>query len=115
MASNVKRILAQKLLDGTGDHDVYTVGNSPVPLQAALSSVVFCNITGSPATVTMRVCAAGAVNDNKQFILHAANVPANDNLIVQLGITLAATDVIRIAGGTDSAVCVSLFGIEEAA
>ena len=47
----------------------------------------------------------------KHFLFYDAVIAANDSILLTLGITLAATDVVTVYAGT-SALSFSLFGAE---
>lgn len=107
MAESYK-ILAQSSPLATTSTDVYTV---PAATSTVISTVTICNRGTSTIKFRMSVAIAGAVLANTQYTHYDVSVPANDTLALVMGITLAATDVIRIY--TDLAtISVNVFGGE---
>jgi hypothetical protein len=105
MADTVK-VLGQAALGVTTLTDVYTAA-SP----ATVSTVVVCNRTAADKTYRLSVAVAGAADATKQYLVYDATVPANDTVTFTLGITLAATDVLR-AYASATGVTVNVFGVE---
>lgn len=108
MADTIKN-LGQADLAATTLTGVYTV---PASTQTVISSVVFCNRNGSAVTIRCSVAVAGAADANAQYIAYDQNVPANTSLVLQIGITMAATDVLRAYAST-TGVSVNVFGVEQ--
>ena len=88
--------------------DAYTV---PASTQATVSSLVVCNRSATATTFRISVAIAGAANDNKQYLYFDTNIPGNDTFIATVGLTLAATDVIRVYA-TLATLSFGFFGIE---
>lgn len=102
------RVLAQVDLSGTSLTDIYTV---PAGLSASVSSVTLCNRGAADITVRLSIAVAGLADTNKQYLRYDYPVPAKGSIDVVIGLTLAATDVIRAK--TDTAnVSVNVFGVE---
>jgi hypothetical protein len=57
------------------------------------------------------VAIAGAVDDNKQYIAYDASIAGNTFVTVTIGITLGATDVVRVYA-TLATLSFQLFGVE---
>ncbi len=102
------RILGQADLAATTITDLYKV---PPATQTVLSSAVFANRTGFDLQVRFAVAVAGAADDPKQYLAYDVNVPGNDKYVLAIGITLAATDVVR-AYASDVGMSINVFGSE---
>lgn len=74
------------------------------------STLSVCN-RGVSTTYRIAVRPAGATVDVKHYVAYDAYVAANDSVLLTLGISLAATDVVSVYAGTAD-VSFSLFGAE---
>ena len=72
---------------------LYTV---PGATSAVASSLTIANRTGSTKTVRVSVAIAGAGDAVEQYIIYDVKILKNDFMTLTLGITLAATDVVRV-------------------
>lgn len=108
MAETLK-VLGQADLAATTLTDVYQV---PVSTAAVLSSVVFCNRTGSAKTFRLSVAVAGAADADKQYLAYDTSLDANTTAGILLGITLGPTDIVR-AYASATGVSVNVFGSEK--
>ena len=88
--------------------DLYTV---PAATEGIVSSVVACNRSAVAKTFRVSVAVAGASDDPEQYYVYDRSIPANDTTIVQIGISLAATDVVRVYASTTD-VSFSINGME---
>ena len=77
-----------------------------------MSSITACNTSGSDQTFRVRVAPAGAVDATEHALYHDVTVPANDTFIATVGLTLAATDVIRVQASS-TLVTFHAYGAEE--
>ena|SRR5947209_12566663 len=76
-----------------------------------VSSVVICNRGPASAKFRLWVAVAAAADANQQYLYYDVPVAANDTFVATIGITLAATDLLRCQ--TDQAtVSFNAFGIE---
>jgi hypothetical protein len=100
------KVLAQLDAPATVLTAIYTA-----PSQAVVSSIVICNRNASPSTLRVSVAVAGAVDDPKQYIYYNLYLEANDTFIATIGLTLGATDVVRVYAST-TGLTFSLFGDE---
>jgi hypothetical protein len=91
-------------------YDVYTV---PALTNTTVSTITVANRGTTTESFRISVAVAGAANDNKQYIAYDTLVPGNDIFAATIGITLAATDVIRCYASSTN-ISVNIFGIEEA-
>lgn len=103
-----QKVLAQGFPSATVLTDTYTVGGAT---QATVSSITVCNQSSTPDVFSVSVAVAGASDTPAQYIYSDIVIPGNDTFTATLGITLAATDVVRCLSqnGTTS---FNLFGVE---
>ena len=97
MATTYK-VLGQQAPGATTATDLYTV---PGATQAVVSSIIVCNRSSS-ATATFRISAsvAGLATAPKDYIYYDLIIGQNDTFIATIGLTLGATDKIRIYAST---------------
>lgn len=86
---------------------LYTV---PGATSVVVSTIAVCN-QGANTTFRISVAVAGAVDDPKQYLYYDLAIPANSTFTATIGITLAATDVVRVYAGTAN-VSFSIFGTQ---
>ena len=91
MATNYK-VLGQVAPLATTATAIYTV---PSATETVVSSVVVCNRAGTSATFRLSVRPNGATLANEHYMVYDANVDANDTLILTVGVTMDANDVIE--------------------
>jgi hypothetical protein len=106
--AQVYKVLAQSNPAAASPTDVYTV---PASTTAVISSVVVANRAASARTFRLSVRVAGAGADNKQYLAYDMNVPANDSVFLQLGITMGATDVLTAYVSAQD-LAINVFGVE---
>lgn len=92
MATTYK-ILGQSAPAATTEVDLYTV---PAATAAVISTVTVCNRGSSSGTFRLYVSPAGAATANANYIFYDAALAAKQTLTVTLGISLAATDELRV-------------------
>jgi hypothetical protein len=103
-----RKILGQTALAATTLTDIYTV---PAATQAIASSIVICNRSASSTTFRVSIAVAGASDTNAQYIYYDVPIPGNETFIATIGITLEATDVVRVWAGA-ATLSVNLMGVE---
>lgn len=108
--STIPKIIAQLLPSSTSLTDLYTV---PTGKTATLSSVTVCNNSGSQLTFRISVAIAGVADNNKQYLYYDLPIDANDTFIATIGLTLAATDKIRVKTNSANGLSFNCFGIEQ--
>jgi len=102
------KVLGQSNPVATTLTDIYTVGASKA---SVVSTLAIANRSSSTISVRVSVAVGGAVDSVEQYILYDVQVGKNETNFYTLGLTLAATDVVR--GYTDVAeASFSLFGTE---
>jgi hypothetical protein len=77
---------------------LYTV---PASTSAVLSTIIVCNTSTSSKTFRVAVTpASGTTLEAKYYLAYDTVVPANDSIIMTLGITLATGNTVRVSGST---------------
>jgi len=102
------KILAQSSPSATTLTDAYTV---PASTEASISSVVVCNRSATATTFRISVAANGAADTNAQYLYYDIPIPGNDTFVATIGITLDASDIIRVYA-TLATLSFNIFGIE---
>ncbi len=87
---------------------IYTV---PAATEAVVSTFVVCNRSATPTTFRMSVAPLGAADANLHYQYFDRYIGANDTFAATFGITLAATDVVRVYA-TLATLSFSLHGVE---
>ena|SRR5437773_8328020 len=90
--------------------DAYTV---PAATQAVVSTIVVCNQGASVAKFRISVAVAGAADAPSQYLRYDVPVAGNDGFDITIGVTLGATDVIRVYSDTGS-VSFNIVGVQVA-
>jgi hypothetical protein len=101
------KVLGQVVPSANTDTTLYTV---PAATQAVCSTLIVCN-QGVSTTFRIAIRPAGATLDPKHYIAFDTAINANDDVLLTLGIALAATDVITVRAGT-ATVSFNVFGSE---
>lgn len=107
MASTYK-VLGQSAPSATTLTDVYTV---PAATSAIISTITVAERAGAVATFRLGIAVAGATGATKQYFAYDAALAANGTATFTLGISLAATDVVRAYASTGN-LSVNVFGVE---
>jgi hypothetical protein len=105
--ANTYKILGQ-VTDASSETDLYPV---PSDTSAVISSIIVCNRRPDARIFTISISPAGAPTENKDYIYYEVTLAGNDTFIATVGITLAATDVVRVSSD-DGRVSFSIFGTE---
>ncbi len=104
------KVLAQHIIAVVDTLEtLYTV---PGATEGIATSITVCNTSGSAQTFRVRVAPGGAADDPEHALYHDVPIPANDTFIATIGLTLAATDVVRVRASS-TAVTFHLYGTEE--
>ena len=91
MAQNYK-VLGQIAPSATTATAIYTV---PAATEAVVSSITVCERGGSAGTFRLAVRPNGATLANEHYIVYNTAIAANDSIILTIGLTLDATDVLE--------------------
>ena len=92
MATTYK-VLGQVNPSATTATTAYTV---PSSTQTIVSTISVCNQASSAATYRIAVRPAGAALADQHYIVYGATVPASDSVMLTVGLTLNATDVVTV-------------------
>ena len=106
MATTYK-VLGQINPSATTNTTMYTV---PASTSSVCSTISICNL-GTSTTYRIAIRPAGATLENKHYIVYDAAINQYDSVMLTLGITLAATDVVTVYAATAN-VSFQLFGSE---
>jgi hypothetical protein len=102
------KILGQAAPAATTSSDLYTV---PAATQTTVSTLAVANRASTATTFRISIAKAGEALANKQYIYYDQFIDGNSSFLVTIGITLQATDVIRVYAGTAN-LSFNVFGIE---
>jgi len=92
MADTLK-ILGQSKPAATTLTDAYTV---PAATSAVISSILICNQSATATAYRISLAIAGAVDTAAQYIAYDRPIAGNATHEITVGVTLAATDVVRV-------------------
>lgn len=106
--ANTYKLLGQQN-PGTSWTALYTV---PSATSAVLSTVVICNTSASPRTFRVAVVASSATTPTTaNGLAYDTAIPANETIIMTMGVTLAASYCLKVYGSTTD-VTFTAFGME---
>lgn len=88
--------------------DLYTV---PAATETVVSSIIIANRSGTGTTFRLAIAPAGAADANQHYIARDVTISGNAVFEFTIGITLAATDKIRVYA-TLATVSFNAFGSE---
>jgi len=97
--ATVYKILGQASPSANTETDLYTV---PVSTSAICSSIAVCNRGNSQSTFRVSITEGGGLTTNKDFLYYDVTLAGNDTFISTIGVTLSATDKIRVHSGNSS-------------
>ena len=106
--ASVYKILGQVAPSATTETALYTV---PALTSAVVSTLVICNRGGTATTARVSVSAGGGATANKDYIIYDLAIPANEQYMATVGITMATTDRMRVYAGNGN-LSFSVFGSE---
>lgn len=89
----VYKVLGQVEPSATTATTLYTV---PSATSTIVSSISICNRTASDGTFRISIRPAGAAQADQHYLAFDAPIVSKDTVILTVGITLAATDVITV-------------------
>lgn len=87
------KVLGQVAPAATTATAVYTV---PAATEAVVSSISICERGGASAFFRLMVRPDGATLANQHYLVYDASVAANDTIILTIGITMDANDVLEV-------------------
>ena len=91
--TTVYKVLGQITPTANTITTLYTV---PAANSTVVSSMTICNQYTANANVSIAVCVANTSVTTTQYMVNKATVQANDTVFLTLGVTLAATDTLRV-------------------
>lgn len=103
------KVLAQVNPLATTLTDAYTV---PGATSTIVSSFTVANRSATGTSFRVSVAIAGAADDNKQYLYYDVAIGGNDTFAGTLGLTLAATDKVRVFA-TLATLSFNIFGVEK--
>ena len=106
--ADTSKILAQSIPSAATSTDLYTV---PSATTTVASTICVCNQSATATTFRISVAVAGATLATKQYLYYDVPIGGNDTFMATIGITLGATDVVRVYA-TLATLSFNLFGIE---
>jgi hypothetical protein len=106
--ATVYKVLGQSSPTATTETALYTV---PAATSAVASSVIVCNRSAVLSTFRISIAIGGAATTNKDYIYYDLPIGANDTFIATIGVTLAATDEVRVYSSNTN-LSFSLYGSE---
>lgn len=86
----------------------YTV---PAVTSTVISSIIVCNISNSSDQFSISIAIGGASDTSQQYIYFSTPLDTNDTFIATIGITLAATDQVRVIS-LNGGLTFNLVGVE---
>lgn len=106
--ATVYKVLGQSNPTATTNTTLYTVpaGNSTV-----VSTLTVCNQANTVAAFRIAVRPAAEAIAAKHYLNYDTQIPANDQIALTIGVTLAATDVVTVYANT-ATMSFNLFGTE---
>lgn len=107
MATTYK-VLGQSNPAATTATTLYTV---PAATSTIVSSLNICNQAATGATFRIAIRPAGATLSSSQYLSYDTTVAANDTISLNIGMSLAATDVITVYASS-ATLSFILFGTE---
>lgn len=106
--ANTYKVLAQSNPSAATLTDAYTV---PASTSAVISSLSVANRSATATSFRISVAVAGAADANPQYTHYDIAIGGNDTYIATLGMTLAATDKVRVYA-TLATLSFNIFGTE---
>ena len=96
MATTYK-VLGQSSPNATTETDLYTVGAGK---SAVVSTISVANRAATDATFRISIAVGGGATANKDYVAYDVTCPGNGVNYFTLGISLAATDKIKVYAST---------------
>lgn len=106
--AETRKVLGQAFPAAVTLTPLYTV---PAGTQAVSSTVAVCEQAGVATTYRISVAIAGAVDTPAQYVSFDSPLQANETKGFTIGMTLGATDVIRVRSASGN-VSFNAFGVE---
>ena len=81
----------------------------PATRKGLIQELCVCNRAGSPSSFRVSISQLGAATQTKDFLYYDMPIAGNDTFAVEIGVTLNASDVIRVYAGSAN-LSFTLFG-----
>ena len=101
-------ILGQSAPAAATPADLYTV---PAATEVVSSTIVVCNRSATATAFRISVAPAGAATADAHYLYYDVAITGNDTFTTTIGITLAATDKVRVYA-TLATLSFNIFGTE---
>lgn len=108
--ADLAKLLGQNAPAATTETDLYTV---PGATNTTVSTIIVCNRGATAATFRISIADGGGATTNKDYLYYDLPLAANDSYAATLGITLEATDKVKVYASTAN-LSFNLFGVESA-
>ena len=102
------RVLGQSAPLAVTETDLYTV---PAATSTLCNSITVCNRGTSIAYFRVTISVGGGVTSNADYLYYDVPLAANDTFIATIGLTMTASDVMRVYASTAD-LSFQLYGIE---
>jgi hypothetical protein len=100
-------VLGQQAPTNTSETTLLTVAADK---QVVTSTLSCCNLTSDIVKATVNVKPAGASTAARHRLLYQAEIRPGNSLVLTLGLTLAATDVVSVQSDTANGLAFHLYG-----
>jgi hypothetical protein len=107
-SAEVLKVLGQLNPSATTATTLYTV---PASTSTVVSTITVANQAASAGSFRIAIRPAGATLAALHYIAYDTAIPANNTIVLTLGLTLAATDVVTVYASSAS-ISFSIFGSE---
>ena len=106
--AEVRKVLGQSAPAAATLTDLYTV---PASKEAVVSTVVACNRSTAGIKIRIAVSPNGVADANAHYLVRDVLIPGQDSKFFTVGITMDASDVLRVYADTANA-SFNAFGAE---
>ncbi len=103
-----RKVLGQSNPSAASLTEIYVV---PGSTEAIISTLTVANRSGTATSFRVSVAVAGAGDSLEQYLYYDIPIPGNETFAATLGLTLAATDKVRVYA-TLATLSFNLFGVE---
>ena len=108
--ATVYKVLGRRASGATTEEELYTTGAGT---EAVVSTLVVCNRSASARTYRIAIKPTAATTlAVEHYIAYDVPIAANDSVALTLGITLAATNAIRVYASASDSLTFTAFGSE---
>jgi hypothetical protein len=102
------KVLGQVSPAATTATSLYTV---PAATSTIVSTMTACNQSATPGSFRIAICPAGAALAAQHYLAFDTVINQNDTVMLTLGLTLAATDVVTVYASS-ATMSFAIFGQE---